>query len=374
MAETREQIEQVLPQQNHFLVGAEAAEEDIMKAVAAGRVHHAWLISGMKGTGKATLAYRFARWLLAGATPQKAEEEGASLFGDALPALPAAKAGLAVDETSVVASQVAAGSHPDLLVISQYGDEEKVKEEITVDEVRKIAHFLSLTPSQSRWRVVIVDDADSMNRNAANALLKLLEEPPPDAILLLVSHAPGKLLPTIRSRCRTLKLRPLAPPAMQQVLERFLPGLPQADMDFVIALAGGSPGMAMQLAEPGVRELYNQLITLLPQLPGFSVQECLALAQTVGGRGQIEAWRMFGYLLQHLVAGIVEGLMTGEYGTEAIPGENNAKKAMAGKASLDKWLDLWEKMGQIFVDVHRVNMDRRHSALCLLESFRSMAA
>ncbi len=150
-------------------------------------MHHAWLITGAPGVGKATLAYRFARRLLAGVQP-----------GDTL----------AVDPASPVFRRVAVGSHADLLTVEREWDDKKsrLRGEIVVDDARAISAFLRLTPAEGGWRVVVIDGAEHMNRNAANAVLKMLEEPPPRAVLLLTCAAPGRLLPTIRSRCRRLAL------------------------------------------------------------------------------------------------------------------------------------------------------------------------
>ena len=179
------------PRENPLLFGHAAAQAQILEAMLGGRMHHAWLITGAPGVGKATLAYRFARRLLAGVQPGRQ---------------------LAVAATSPVFRRVAAGSHADLLTVEREWDDKKsrLRGEIVVDDARTISAFLRLTPAEGGWRVVVIDGAEHMNRNAANSVLKMLEEPPPRAVLLLTCAAPGRLLPTIRSRCRRLALAPLA--------------------------------------------------------------------------------------------------------------------------------------------------------------------
>lgn len=214
------------PRANPELLGHEDAEATLAAAVASGRLHHAWLITGPEGVGKATLAYRFARRLLAGPAPD-----------------------LALDPAHPVFRRVASGAHADLLTVERAFDEKtkRRRAEIVVDDVRAVAGFLHLTPAEGGWRVVIVDGADMMNRNAANALLKVLEEPPPRAVLLLLASSPGRLLATIRSRCRRLDLRSLPDALVARVLREEMPEA--EDADGIVALAGGSPGRALALAE-----------------------------------------------------------------------------------------------------------------------------
>jgi DNA polymerase-3 subunit delta' len=187
------------PRANPILLGHEEAEATMLDALRAGRIHHAWLITGPDGVGKATLAYRFARRLLAG---QPADDS------------------LALDPANPVFRRVAAASHADLLTVERAYDEKRkrMKTQIAVDDVRKINGFMSLTPAEGGWRVVVVDGAEELNQNSANALLKVLEEPPPRAVLLLVCSAAGRLLPTIRSRCRRLRLAPLGDEPMGKLL------------------------------------------------------------------------------------------------------------------------------------------------------------
>jgi DNA polymerase III subunit delta' len=178
------------PRANPLLLGHAAAEATILDALRAGRVHHAWLITGPDGVGKATLGFRFARRLLAGVPSSET---------------------LALEPTHPVFRRVAAGSHADLETI-ELGVNEKtgrMRSEIVVNDARKIGGFMSLTPAEGGWRVVVVDGAEDMNPSAANAILKVLEEPPSRALLILCCTAPGLLLPTIRSRCRRLRLDPL---------------------------------------------------------------------------------------------------------------------------------------------------------------------
>ncbi|MBC7767716.1 MAG: DNA polymerase III subunit delta', partial [Phycisphaerales bacterium] len=177
------------PRETFSFYGHDAEEAALAEGLRSGRMHHAWLLAGAKGLGKATLAYRFARAALG------APKIGPRPFD--------------VDPEQTVARRISALSHPDLFVLRRgLNDRGKPRREITVDDARELGHFFSLAPSEGGMRVAIIDAVDDLNRNAANAILKTLEEPPARSVLLLVCHAPGAILPTIRSRCRRLALRP----------------------------------------------------------------------------------------------------------------------------------------------------------------------
>ncbi len=214
------------PRETYSFVGHEAEEVALADALQSGRMHHAWLLAGPKGLGKATLAYRFARAAL-----------GAACIG---------RRPLDVDPEHVVARRVTALSHPDLFVLRRgFNERGKARREITVDDARELGHFFSLAPSEGGMRVAIIDAVDDLNRNAANAILKTLEEPPARSVLLLVCHAPGAALATIRSRCRRLALRPLSDALVGEAMGE----APDAGL---VALAKGRPGRAIALKAQGL--------------------------------------------------------------------------------------------------------------------------
>ncbi|MCH8238393.1 MAG: DNA polymerase III subunit delta', partial [Proteobacteria bacterium] len=232
------------PKENPDLRGHEEAEKILLDGFHGGRLAHAWLISGPRGIGKATLAYRFARFVLGGGG-------AGGLFGDA-------SQSLEMDPQDPIFRRIAAGGHGDLMVVEKSYDpkRKRIRDEIVVGDVRAVAPFMRLTTAEGGWRVVVVDCADEMNQNAANALLKILEEPPDNALLLLVSHSPSRLLPTIRSRCRTLALQPLAEDRVADLLSAHRPELAPADVASLARLAEGSPGRALRLADAGGLALY----------------------------------------------------------------------------------------------------------------------
>lgn len=224
--ETDKEPETPHPRDTFAYVGHEVEEQALANALGGQRMHHAWLIAGAKGLGKATLAYRFARRAL-----------GARWSGTRP---------LDVDPEDQVARRVSAQSHPDLFVLRRgLNDRGKPRREITVDDARDLGGFFALAPSEGGMRVAIIDAVDDLNRNAANAILKTLEEPPARSVLLLVCHAPGAVLPTIRSRCRRLALRPLGDDQVRTAMGA------EAD-EAIVRLAKGRPGRAIALKAQGV--------------------------------------------------------------------------------------------------------------------------
>ena len=282
------------PRETGQLFGQDAAQADFLQAYASDRLHHGWLITGPRGVGKATLAWQIARFLLA--TPP-VETDG--LFG-----APPPPTDLAIDPEHPVARRVMAGSEAGLFVLRRPFDEKakRLKAQITVDEVRKLKGFFALSSADGGRRVVIVDAADEMNVNAANALLKLLEEPPERATLLLVSHQPSRLLPTIRSRCRELRLAPLAPDDMERALTAAECDLTDADPKALSALSGGSVGEAVRLARQDGLKLYADLVKLLSTLPDLSRPHAIALAESAAGRGKEDRLDLLLTLLDRALA------------------------------------------------------------------------
>jgi DNA polymerase III subunit delta' len=298
------------PRETLLLCGQAPAKADFLTAYASGRLHSGWLIAGPNGVGKATLAYRIATFLLA-----EQPEGGGGLFGS-----PPPPGSLDISPDHPDARLVRAGTHPRLIVIRRSADDKgKLRTQITVDEVRRLRNFFNLSAADGGRRVVIVDPADEMNASAANAILKVLEEPPPRTTLLLVSHRPSGLLPTIRSRCRVLRCATLADDDLSDAL---------APMDLTVpategmaVLAGGSVGNAIRLLHQDGIATYGDLVTLLSSLPRFDRTAALRLADSCTGKGAETRFAHVLDLLDIFLSRAAHAGVNGEPSVQAVPGE-----------------------------------------------------
>lgn len=321
------EIEAHDPRNTLSLVGHRTALTIASRAIRAGRPPQGWLISGPPGVGKATFAFRIARYLLAfGATDRGPED-------------------LLVPENDPASGQVSAGGHPGLLIL-QRGINANTGKPMTVlgvDEIRKLAAFFGMTSGAGGWRIAIVDTADDMNPQAANALLKALEEPPARAMLMLLSNAPGQLLPTIRSRCQRLDLRPLSNAEMARELSAKLPDLGTAERETLIRISGGSIGAAMALAEDDGLALAEEAERLVDRASSPDLGATLALADKLSR--------------------IADG--TDRFGTFLIEALTNRihTRAMEGGAGLDRWTALLEKLNRSFLRTGALHMDPRQTIL-----------
>ncbi|WBU55875.1 DNA polymerase III subunit delta' [Paracoccus sediminicola] len=288
------------PRHAEAAVGHDHAIADFLAAAGAQRLHHAWLITGPRGVGKATLAWAMTRWLLSGGAP-----------GD-----------LRLPPGDPVARRVAALSEPRLHLVRRGFDQKtgRLKAEIGVDDIRALLGFFHMSAAEGGRRVAIVDAADQMNGAAANALLKVLEEPPEGGLILLIAHQPARLLPTIRSRCRELRLSPLAPEDMTAVLAGL--GVTE-DAEALSALSGGSVGEALRLAGQEGLKVYRQIIELFETLPRFDRMKARALAEAAGARATADGdpFDLRVTLLDLFLTRLARAGLLGAPVPEAAPGE-----------------------------------------------------
>jgi DNA polymerase-3 subunit delta' len=301
------------PRETANLIGQEAAEAAFLDGFNTGRMHHAWMLTGPRGVGKATLAWSIARFLLA--TP---DAGGDDMFGG-----PPPPTSLHIDPEHPVARRIAAGADPGLVSVTRTPNEKtgRLRDQIGVDDIRKLSGFFQLSATDGGRRVVIIDAADDMNTQAANALLKMLEEPPERATLLLITHQPSRLLPTIRSRCRTLRLGTLDGVQMQNAMV-------QAEVDVdansaaLAELSGGSVGEAMRLSLLGGLQIYTEIIGILGTLPQMDRARTLRLAETAAQRGAEEKLDLLFTLLEIALARLARTGATGKPpAVEAAPNE-----------------------------------------------------
>ena len=252
---------------------------------------------------------------------------------------------------------VDARSHPDLFHLRRTlnPDTGRMRAEIAIDDVRELGRFMHMTPAMGEWRVAIVDSADEMNRNSANAILKILEEPRPNSVLLIVAHAPGRLLPTIRSRCRRLALKPLGTEAVMQLLADDAPDTKPEERVALASLAEGSIGRALELAGAGSLGLYREMVDVLATLPDLDMARLHTFAERFARRGE-EAngdWRTLNYLFDGWLKGLARHWAIGGEGTPVVPGEKGLQGRLLAAASLDRWMDAWEKVAILVVPLRR---------------------
>ncbi|MEL7164974.1 MAG: DNA polymerase III subunit delta' [Pseudomonadota bacterium] len=315
------------PRDTARIFGQDDPQADILDAFTTGRLHHAWLLTGPRGVGKATLAWRIARFLLA--TPDIAPDD---MFG----APPPTSLNIAPDHP--IARRIAAGAEPGLKSVHRtVNDKGRLRDQIVVDDIRALGSFFQLSAADGGRRVVIIDAADEMNVNAANALLKMLEEPPARTTLLLICHRPSRLLPTIRSRCRTLRLAPLPPEAMAQALAQA--GV-DVQGDALGELSAGSVGDAIRLAALGGLDMYAQIIGLLGSMPRLDRGRALALADAAAARGGEEKLDLFYTLLEIALNRLARTGAGQPPRVEAAPNEAQILTRLAPHAALARaWAD-----------------------------------
>lgn len=335
------------PQNNGYLLGQDEAENVFLQAWKNNTMHHAWILSGEKGIGKATLAYRIARFLF------YADKKDKNKYNS-----------LNVSPDNPIFQQVANGSYPDLMVIErdytetdkrkvisairkgeQMSDEEmqslKRSAFIRVDDIRKITDFLAKTSFNDGWRVVIIDSADDMNKNAANALLKILEEPPAKTLLLLVSNNPGVLLPTIRSRCAKLPLKILSDNEVSSLLRRYRSELSETMIARLAEISAGSIGRAINYADEGAVGFYDDMCKLLYAKQNYSLSALLDFCDEATSSPEMFA--------------LTEELLMKFF-----------KDNMINSADKEEFYALWNEARRKFADCGGVNMDKRLMLINLL--------
>ena len=336
------------PREVDRLFGHQAAEQELEDALQSGRMHHAWLIVGPEGIGKATLAYRFARMVLA--------------------------SGAAVDRHQPAFRKVAALSHPNLLLIRRSWVEKSKRwsQWIGVDEVRRLRSFLGHSAGEGGWRVVIVDRADDLNQSAANALLKALEEPPPQTLFLLVSSAEGRLPVTIRSRALTLRLSSLSEEDLQQAvlaaLERDGQEASATALAAALALSQGSVRRALELVSSEGIELYEEIASALATLPEIETPRLHRQVDRLAAPSESERLELYLALLLGLIERLIRFAATGS-------GATKDEQLLAGRlvspANLAHWAEAWEGISEARAEAFGLNLDK---SLLLLETWFKLQA
>lgn len=317
--------EALAPHQTTVLFGHAEAERTLLEAYRGGRMPHAWLIGGQPGIGKATLAYRLARFVLAHPDPASAEVQNAT--------------SLAVDAENPVARRIAVRAQGDLLVLERVINPQtgKLFTAIRIDDVRRTVGFFGSTAGEGGWRIAIVDPIDDLQREGANALLKILEEPPPRTLLLLISQSPGRELPTIRSRCRRLLLRPLTSDDVARAVAAST-DTDMSELRQVAEASGGSPGRALRLIDGPALALRGRVLDLMGQLPNPDPRALHALGDALSGTDP-ESLETF--------VDLVNGWLADRLDARIDAGQMN-KAAVA-----------WDRINRAARDVEAYNLERK---------------
>jgi DNA polymerase III subunit delta' len=325
------EIAAVHPRETTALFGHREAETALLDAYRSGRIPHAWLIGGPLGIGKATLAYRMARFVLAHRNPLAPKVQQAGT--------------LAVDPSDPVARHVAAGAHGGLLTLERtLNDKGVLRTMIIVDQTRETIPFFGSTAAVGGWRVCIVDTVDELHPSAANALLKILEEPPQQSLFLLVSHAPARVLPTILSRCRKLALRPLATPDVISAAAQAA-GIDVDDPLLAEAAeaADGSVARALTLLGGDALKLQQRTAALLANLPQVDPRELHALGDALGGSDRVP------------LAAFIDSV--DRWVSERLRADG--ANANANLARLARLAEVWEKLSRAARDTAEYNLERK---------------
>ena len=325
------------PRDTRQLIGHEAQEKAFLEAYASGRFPHAWILAGAEGVGKATFAYRAAAFVLTHPDPKSPAVQNAT--------------SLTVSEDSKALHLIRAQGHPDLLVLKRrwHQDRKRLETEISVDHARDVVGFFGSTAGSGGWRVLIVDAGDDLNRNSANALLKLIEEPPPRCLVMIVSHVPGRLIPTIRSRCRLMQFRPLSD---EDVVRAMVLGEVDAspdDLRQAASFAEGSPGRAFRFVDETALAIMSAVRAQLDALPSLDRLALHQMADGLAGRQNDDAYALFedvlaGWLHDNVVRGGRSGMAPGR---------------------LAPLIEVWDKARASMRDAEIYNLDRRALILTL---------
>lgn len=327
------------PFEHGLLQGQSDAQEHFIRAANSGRIHHAWLLSGPRGCGKATFAFRMARYFVEeGANPETLNQSALDTVS-------------AVEHTTF--RKVASGAHPNILHLKIPFDDKlkKFKTQLSVEEMRRCVSFFGSTASNKGWRVAIVDTVNDMNANAANALLKVLEEPPEKTLFFLIADKPNRLLPTIRSRCQPLSFKPLESNDLSAALKNAADEV-TFDLEDLMehqSYINGSVRRAFHFATQDAGSLLNSFNNLIQQ-QSYEMPMLHAFADQVSARGAEDKFLFFIEFVENYI-------------TEKM-------KQDEGATPLVSWAEVWDKVHARLRDEESLNLDRKQTVLALFHDLR----
>lgn len=350
------------PRENSELFGHQNEEDRFISAWNSSRLPHAWLLGGTRGIGKASFAYRVARYVLS--QPDSSPRDKIGLFS-----VQKEQNTLFLASEDPLFRKIASGGHPDLLTLQRTVSKKdgRLSSSISVEEVRSAGNFLRLTPAEGGWRVLIIDSADDLNLNAANALLKILEEPSLRTIILLVSHLPSRLLPTIRSRCCRLNFKPLSSRYFTTVVQKRLPSLNKQQVEELFELSSGSPGNAVSIYEQGALVYLQELIKVLKTFPANQSTSSLhSLADQLGASGGEEKFR----ITLDLFCSWLSRQIREKTRNDPLYQNHKTGLKIIDDTKLDVLLELWNKIRKLSEQALYQNLDRKSVLLSIFSMIR----
>ncbi|MEM8833213.1 MAG: DNA polymerase III subunit delta' [Pseudomonadota bacterium] len=352
------------PRDSNLLIGHDEIEQKLLKLVEGNNLPHALIFAGPKGVGKATFAYRLTRFLFSKGIEDDSQD---SLFGDTAPK--GAAENLDTDVNDPVFAKVSSGGHPDLLTIEKSYDPRTKKEKkgIDVETARKVAPFLRMTSSEGGWRIVIIDNADTMNNNAQNALLKILEEPPKNSLLILIAHRPSAMIPTIRSRCRTIAFSSLAEEHFNTLLSKeYGDEFSTEEKQLLLHLSNRQFGQTKNIIENDGLENIQTILRFFDNYPNFKIKDIHHLAETVGRAGQEKLFDIIGLFFDLYFAEVIMAKAKNKPLDPLF--QNTLSQALSDK-QLQTLLETQEKIRELFSQTVPANLDKR---ICIINVFSAL--
>ena len=350
---------EMLPKDNPLCLGHHIQEEGILKLYNADKMPHALIFAGAEGIGKLTFAYRTARFLLAQDITDPNQD---ALFGPAEPE-PASTMEIAPDHPTF--RRIAAGGHSDFKIVDRLYDDAKgrKKDSVEVAEIRKVAPFLRMTAAEGGWRVVIINDADTMNRSSQNAILKILEEPPDNTLLILAAHRLGALIPTIRSRARVINFQPLSLEDFQVLLQRQGHHLGQSELQALYTLSESSIGRALDLIDQGGLDVMGKVITMFEDYPEWKYSQIHVVAEDLARPNNSHGFMMF----QNVMLWIARQLTIAKARGRNLPSGPLSSldlfDTVIQNSSLEGLMRLCDILQDHFETVNRGNLEKRQAVL-----------
>ncbi len=334
--------------------GHEAIDKQFLDLANSGKFPHAMIFSGLQGIGKSTMAFRLAKFLLS-----KKEESVPSLFGTPEPSVATT---LSVNPHDQSVQLIHSGGHPDLKIVERTYEADKNKfKDVDVEQIREVPGFLHMTPFMGGWRIVIIDDADTMTRSSQNALLKILEEPPKNSLLILIAHRPGLLIPTIRSRSRMIEFSPLGRDDFDSLIKKSMPQATAVEMNALYNISGGSIGVSLRLMQEGALKSFDRVTSLLAKWPEISWKDVHLMGEVLGGKGQDES-ELQGF--QDILIWACEQITrTKARGGSILPDPLNQGPfpGLLAHYGLEEWSKICDSLKAHFVTVKYGSLDRRQA-------------